>query len=89
MSESPESSLNCLAKILYRHLGQDIAKMPKDNEILMWQCSLLLLKFRSSIDWKNVDPKVKAFLKTMVISVERKYPLFGEKVGLGVVWDED
>ena len=81
MSETPESSLLCLGKILYRHLGLDVGKTPKDEEILLWQCSLLLLKFRSSSRWKNVDGKAKGFLKSVVASVTRKYPLFGEKVG--------
>ena len=82
MSETPESSLQCLGKILYRHMGLDINETPRDDEeILLWQCSLLLLKFRSSSRWRNVDTKAKGFLKSMVVSVTRKYPLFGEKVG--------
>ena len=81
LSETPESSLNCLTRILYRRLNLDTANLPKnDEEVLMWQCSLLFIKFRSSQEWKNVDAKHKSFLKSMIMSVERKYPLFGQRV---------
>ena len=82
MSETPESSLQCLGKILYRHMGLDVNATPEDEEILLWQCSLLLLKLRTSPRWKNVEATAtaKAFLKNMVVSVKRKYPLYGEKV---------
>ena len=80
MSETPESSLMCLGKILYRHMGLDVDTTPEDEELLLWQCALLLLKLRSGPRWKNVDATAKAFLKNMVVSVKRKYPLYGEKV---------
>ena len=76
-SQTPEESLHTLARVLYRHFDHDLAKVPSDEETLLWQCSLLLLKFRSSSRW---SVKSKGFFKSEFLNVGRKYPRFGQKV---------
>ena len=76
-SQTPEESLRTLARVLYRHFDHDLAKVPSDEETLLWQCSLLLLKFRSSSRW---SVKSKGFFKSEFLNVARKYPRFGQKV---------